>query len=122
MTFEYGDDGILTVQIHDVYAGQKKRFAIQQAGEDQMDAKQLIKLKRINEELVNKTMELENTPEFKDAMRGAEEDGAGRDPADREPRGPPRAGGPVPAGARRPWAPAIARKWKKPAPRSTIGC
>src|SRR5580692_4623403 len=67
VTFEYGDDGILTVQIQDVYAGQKKRFAIQQAGEDQMDASQLIKMKRINEDLVNKTMELESTQEFKDA-------------------------------------------------------
>jgi molecular chaperone DnaK len=67
VAFEYGDDGILTVQIQDTYAGQKKRFAIQQAGEDQMDASQLIKLKRINEDLVNKTMELESTQEFKDA-------------------------------------------------------
>ena len=31
VTFEYGDDGILTVQIQDQYASQKKRFAIQQA-------------------------------------------------------------------------------------------
>jgi molecular chaperone DnaK len=68
VAFEYGDDGILTVQIHDTYAGQKKRFAIQQAGEDQMDASQLIKLKRINEDLVNRTMELESTQEFKDAV------------------------------------------------------
>jgi molecular chaperone DnaK len=67
VAFEYGDDGILTVQIQDPYAGQKKRFAIQQAGEDQMDASQLIKLKRINEDLVNRTMELENTQEFRDA-------------------------------------------------------
>ena len=67
MTFEYGDDGILTVQIHDTHAGQKKRFAIQQAGEDQLDAKQLIKMKRINEELVNRTADLESTPEY--AMR-----------------------------------------------------
>src|SRR5215469_5094600 len=66
--FEYGDDGILTVQIHDQYAGQKKRFAIQQAGEDQMDTSQLIKLKRINEELVNRTLELESTQEYKDAV------------------------------------------------------
>ena len=49
VTFEYASDGILTVQIHDQYAGQKKRFAIQQASEDQMDASQLIKLKRMNE-------------------------------------------------------------------------
>ncbi len=68
VAFEYGDDGILTVQIHDTYGGQKKRFAIQQAGEDQMDASQLIKLKRINEDLVNRTMELESTQEFKDAV------------------------------------------------------
>jgi molecular chaperone DnaK (HSP70) len=68
VAFEYGDDGILTVQIHDQYAGQKKRFAIQQAGEDQMDASQLIKLKRINEELVNRTLELESTQEYKDAI------------------------------------------------------
>jgi molecular chaperone DnaK len=67
VSFEYGDDGILTVQINDRHASQKKRFAIQQAGEDQMDASQLIKLKRINEDLVNRTMELENTQEFKDA-------------------------------------------------------
>ena len=66
--FEYGDDGILTVQIHDQYAGQKRRFAIQQAGEDQMDASQLIKLKRINEELINRTLELESTQEYKDAV------------------------------------------------------
>ena len=33
-----------------------------------MDASQLIKMKGINEELVNQTMELENTQEFKDAV------------------------------------------------------
>jgi molecular chaperone DnaK (HSP70) len=68
VTFEYGDDGILTVQIHDTHAGHKKRFAIQQAGEDQMDASQLIKLKRINEELVNRTLDLESTQEYRDAL------------------------------------------------------
>ncbi|HEY7327311.1 MAG TPA: Hsp70 family protein [Gemmataceae bacterium] len=68
VSFEYGDDGILTVQIHDQYAGQKKRFAIQQAGEDQMDASQLIKMKRINEELINRTLELESTQEYRDAV------------------------------------------------------
>jgi molecular chaperone DnaK (HSP70) len=67
VTFEYGDDGILTVQIQDRYASQKKRFAIQQAGEDQINASELVKLKRINEDLVNRTMELENSQEYKDA-------------------------------------------------------
>jgi len=66
--FEYGDDGILTVQINDTHGGHKKRFAIQQAGEDQLDASQLIKMKRINEDLVNRSMELENTPEYRDAL------------------------------------------------------
>jgi molecular chaperone DnaK len=68
VTFEYGDDGILTVQIHDTSVGHKKRYAIQQAGEDQMDANQLIKLKRINEDLVNRTVDLEKTPEYGDAV------------------------------------------------------
>jgi molecular chaperone DnaK len=68
VTFEYGDDGILTVVIHDTHAGQKKRFAIQQSGEDQLDANQLIKMKRINEELVNRTADFENTPEYRDAL------------------------------------------------------
>lgn len=68
VTFEYGDDGILTVQIHDTHGGVKKRFAIQQAGEDQLDASQLIKLKRINEDLVNRTADLESTPEYRDAL------------------------------------------------------
>ena len=68
MTFEYGDDGILTVQIHDLHAGQKKRFAIQQAGEDQLDAGQIMKMKRINEDLMKRSEDLENTPEYRDAL------------------------------------------------------
>jgi molecular chaperone DnaK len=68
VAFEYGDDGILTVQIHDLYAGHKKRFPIQQTGDDQLDAAQVIKLKRINEDLVNRTLDLESTPEYKDAL------------------------------------------------------
>ncbi len=68
VTFEYGDDGILTVQIVDPHAGRKKRFAIQQAGEDQLDASQMIKLKKINDDLVNRTMQLENMQEYRDAL------------------------------------------------------
>src|SRR5205085_69925 len=68
VTYEYGDDGILTVQINDMQGKHKKRFAIQQTGEDQMDAAQLMKMKRINEDLVNKTLELESTQEYKDAV------------------------------------------------------
>ncbi len=66
--FEYGDDGILTVQINDPHGRSRKRFAIQQAGEDQLNAQQLIKLKRINEDLVGRSKDLENTQEYKDAV------------------------------------------------------
>ncbi len=68
VTFEYGDDGILTVQINDIHQSQKKRFAIQQAGDDQLSASQLIKMKEINKSLVNQTMELESSQEYKDAI------------------------------------------------------
>src|SRR5713226_6706040 len=68
VTFEYGDDGILTVQINDTHCRVKRRFAIQQAGEDQLDAAQLIKLKRINEDLVNRTVQFEATLEYREAL------------------------------------------------------
>lgn len=68
VAFEYGDDGILTVQIQDLHFGQKKRFAIQQSGPDQMDANQIIKMKRINEDLMERSEALENTPEYRDAL------------------------------------------------------
>jgi molecular chaperone DnaK len=68
VSFEYGDDGILTVVIHDVHAGQKKRFAIQQSGDNELTASQLIKMKEINKGLMNQTMELESTQEYKDAV------------------------------------------------------
>jgi molecular chaperone DnaK len=68
VTFEYGDDGILTVQIHDVHAQHKKRFAIQQAGEDQLDASQVIRLKRVNEDLVNRTIQFEASLEYREAV------------------------------------------------------
>ena len=76
LRFRRGDDGILTVMISDGYLGQKKRFSIQQTGDNELTAAQLIKMKEINKELVNKTMELENTAEFKEAadvLRRAEQ-------------------------------------------------
>ncbi len=68
VTYEYGDDGILTVQITDVHAGHKKRFAIQQSGQDQLDAAQIMKMKRINEDLLEKSSALESSQEYKDAL------------------------------------------------------
>src|SRR5438067_905423 len=66
--FEYGDDGILTVQITDPYAGQKKRFAIQQSGQDQMNATQIMQMKRINEDLLKRGSDLESSQEYRDAL------------------------------------------------------
>jgi len=68
VTYEYGDDGILTVQIHDMHTGQKKRFAIQQSGQDQMDAGQIMRMKRINEDLMKRSDDLETSPEYRDAV------------------------------------------------------
>ncbi len=68
VTYEYGDDGILTVQIFDFHANHKKRFAIQQSGPDQLDAGQIIKMKRINEDLLKRGQDLENSQEYRDAL------------------------------------------------------
>lgn len=68
VTFEYGDDGILTVQISDPHGGHKKRFAIQQSGPDQMDTTQIMRMKRINEDLMQRSENLEQTPEYRDAL------------------------------------------------------
>jgi molecular chaperone DnaK len=68
VTYEYGDDGILTVQIHDLHTSQKKRFAIQQTGPDQMDAGQIMRMKRINEDLMKRSEDLEKSPEYRDAL------------------------------------------------------
>jgi molecular chaperone DnaK len=89
VTYEYGDDGILTVQIHDVYAGVKRRFAIQQSGDGQLDPEQVEKLKKINEQLVNRTGNLQATPEYQDALevlRKTEQDVIPKltEPADKE--------------------------------------
>jgi molecular chaperone DnaK len=88
VTYEYGDDGILTVQIHDVHAGHKKRFAIQQSGPDQMDAAQVMKMKRINEDLLKRGADLESSQEYRDALevlKKTEQDVIPKveDPADR---------------------------------------
>jgi molecular chaperone DnaK len=88
VTYEYGDDGILTVQISDPHAGHKKRFAIQQTGPDQMDAGQIMKMKRINEDLLKRSEDLEQSQEYRDAvevLKKTEQDVIPKidDPADR---------------------------------------
>src|SRR5579864_8431296 len=61
VTYEYSDDGILAVEIFDPHGQQRKRYAIQQASEDQLSATQLSRIKRANDDLLNKTQQIENT-------------------------------------------------------------
>jgi len=68
VTYEYGGDGILTVEIMDPFAQQKKRYAIQQSGEDQLSVSQFARMKRINEDLIQRTAELESTLEYREAI------------------------------------------------------
>ena len=56
------------MQIHDLHNGQRKRFAIQQTGPDQLDAGQIMKMKRINEDLMKRNEDLESAPEYRDAL------------------------------------------------------
>jgi molecular chaperone DnaK len=68
VTYEYGDDGILAVEIFDPHGQQRKRYTIQQASEDQLSAVQLSRIKLVNEDLLNKTQQLEGTLEYKEAV------------------------------------------------------
>ena len=105
VTFEYGDDGILTVQIHDPYAGQKKRFAIQQTGEDQLDAgadHEDEADQRGPDQRRRGAGEHAGVPR---RPRGAEEDRAGRDPA--------RSRTPTTAASWRSCAARCARRWAR---------
>jgi len=100
VTYEYGDDGILTVQIHDMHTGQKKRFAIQQTGQDQMDAGQIMRMKRINEDLMKKSEDLESTPEYRDALEILKKTEQDVIPKVEDSRRQTRSGRTVPSGAR----------------------
>ena len=99
VAFEYGDDGILTVQIQDMYAGSEEAFrhpasrrgpdgrvAAYQAEAHQRGPRQQDDGAGIDAGIQGR-------------LGGAEKDGAGRDSAHRESGGSPRVGGAVPAGA-----------------------
>src|SRR5204863_8549160 len=62
VTYEYGDDGILTVQIYDPLGEHTKRFAIQQAGAEQLDPEQIATMKKVNEAIVQRSIGVESTP------------------------------------------------------------
>lgn len=68
VTYEYGDDGILTVQIHDVFTGQKKRFAIQQASAEVVDTRAITRLVATREETPRSQPLWESSLEYREAL------------------------------------------------------
>jgi len=68
VSYEYGDDGILTVELHDLHIRHRKRFTIQQNGADPLDLSQLIQLKRSNEDLLDRTVRFEALLEYREAL------------------------------------------------------
>ena len=68
VTFEYGDDGILTVAIDDPVGSRRQRFAIQQAAAEPLTEQQVEKMQEINETLVQRTERFEASPQYRDAL------------------------------------------------------
>jgi len=68
VTYEYGDDGILTVAINDPIGHRRQRFAIHHATADPLTPQQVDKLSEINQSLVERTVRFEATPQYRDAL------------------------------------------------------
>jgi molecular chaperone DnaK len=68
VTFEYADDGILTVAISDPIARRRQRFAIQAASAEPMTDQQVEKMREINQSLVERTEKLESSAQYRDAL------------------------------------------------------
>ncbi|HEY1377824.1 MAG TPA: Hsp70 family protein, partial [Gemmataceae bacterium] len=68
VTFEYADDGILTVAISDPVGRRRERFAIQGAAAEPMTAQQVDKMREINQSLVERTERFESSFQYRDAL------------------------------------------------------
>src|SRR6266478_5657638 len=68
VTFEYADDGILTVAISDPVGRRRQRFAIQGASAEPMTPQQVDKMREINQSLVERTEKLEASTQYRDAL------------------------------------------------------
>ena len=68
VTFEYADDGILTVAISDPIGRRRQRFAIQGATAEPMTAQQVEKMREINQSLVERTERFEASTQYRDAL------------------------------------------------------
>ena len=68
VTFEYADDGILTVAISDPVGRRRQRFAIQGTAAEPMTDQQVEKMREINETLVERTQRFESSTQYRDAL------------------------------------------------------
>jgi molecular chaperone DnaK len=68
VTFEYADDGILTVAISDPVGRRRQRFAIQGATAEPMTDQQVEKMREINQSLVERTARFESSSQYRDAL------------------------------------------------------
>ncbi len=68
VTFEYADDGILTVAISDPVGRRRERFAIQGAAVEPMTAQQVDKMRQVNQSLVERTERFESSSQYRDAL------------------------------------------------------
>ena len=68
VTFEYGDDGILTVAISDPVGRRRQRFAIQGGAAEPMTEQQVEKMREINQSLVERTERFESSSQYRDAL------------------------------------------------------
>jgi molecular chaperone DnaK len=68
VTFEYADDGILTVAISDPVGRRRQRYAIQGAQAEAMTDHQVEKMREINESLVERTTRFESSTQYRDAL------------------------------------------------------
>jgi molecular chaperone DnaK len=68
VTFEYADDGILTVAISDPVGRRRQRFAIEGGSAEPMTEQQVEKMREINETLVERTARFESSTQYRDAL------------------------------------------------------
>ena len=68
VTFEYGDDGILTVTILDPLTQARQHFAVRHATAEPLTDEQMEKMRSINESLVERTTKFESNTQYNDAL------------------------------------------------------
>jgi molecular chaperone DnaK (HSP70) len=68
VTYEYGEDGILTVAIDDPVGQRRQRYAIQHATAEPLTQQQVEKMQEINQTLVERTERFESSSQYRDAL------------------------------------------------------